>query len=191
MTRPLVRSVEISVPAWVEEVVDPGGSYSSDAARMRVAVRLADENVTREPEGGPFGAAVFRSDTGGLVAVGMNSVIRLRNSVLHAEVMALMLAHRSLHTHSFAAEGLPPLELVTSCEPCAMCLGATLWSGVKRLVCGAAREDAEALGFDEGPVTEASYRHLEGRGVTVVRGVLRDEARAALARYGELGRRIY
>jgi tRNA(Arg) A34 adenosine deaminase TadA len=191
VTRPLVRAVEITLPAWVEEIADPAARFPTTEARMRVAVTLAAENVAREPDGGPFGAALFRQDTGQVIAAGVNSVLRLRNSVLHAEVIALMLAHRALHSHSFAAPGLPALELVTSCEPCAMCLGATLWSGVRRLVCGATREDAEALGFDEGPVTDASYRHLEGRGVEVVRGVLREEARAVLARYGELGRTIY
>jgi hypothetical protein len=47
------------------------------------------------------------------------------------------------------------------------------------------------LGFDEGPLTEESYRHLQNAGVEVVRGVLRPEARAVLARYQELGRPIY
>jgi tRNA(Arg) A34 adenosine deaminase TadA len=72
-----------------------------------------------------------------------------------------------------------------------MCLGAAMWSGVRRLVCGATRQDAEALGFDEGPVSEASYQHLQRRGVEVVRGVLRDEAQAVLQRYRDLGRPIY
>jgi tRNA(Arg) A34 adenosine deaminase TadA len=158
---------------------------------MALAVRLAAENVEREPGGGPFGAAVFRIESGELVSVGVNSVLRLGNSVLHAEVMALLLAHRELGIHSFAEPGGPALELVSSCEPCVMCLGAAMWSGVRRLVCGATRQDAEALGFDEGPVSEASYQHLQRRGVEVVRGVLRDEAQAVLQRYRDLGRPIY
>ena len=72
-----------------------------------------------------------------------------------------------------------------------MCFGMTLWSGVQRLVCGATREDAMELGFDEGPLTEESYQHLQKAGVEVVRGVLRPEARAVLKRYQELGRPIY
>ena len=60
-------------------------------------------------------------------------------------------------------------ELVSSCEPCAMCLGATLWSGVRRLVTGATKADAEAIGYDEGPVFPESYAHLERRGIEVVR----------------------
>lgn len=158
---------------------------------MALAIQLAGENVEREIGGGPFGAAVFRSDTGDLIAVGVNSVVRLANSVFHAEVVALMLAHRRLGLHTFALPGTPPLELVTSAEPCAMCFGATLWSGVRKLVCGATKADAEQLGFDEGPVTEASWDHARARGIEVVRGVLREDAVRVLHRYRELGRPIY
>ena len=45
-----------------------------------------------------------------------------------------------------------------------MCLGATLWSGVKRVVYGAGREDASRLNFEEGPVFPESYKYLEDRG---------------------------
>jgi tRNA(Arg) A34 adenosine deaminase TadA len=183
--------VPISLPDWVEPLVASRKPAVTAEQRMQFAVWLSGENVERETGGGPFGAAVFRIDTGELVSVGVNSVLRLNNSLLHAEVMALLLAHRALGAHAFNAPGAPALELVSSCEPCVMCFGATMWSGVKRLVCGATREDAEALGFDEGPVTEESYRHLQGRGVEVVRGVLRAEARAVLLRYQELGRSIY
>lgn len=181
----------IALPDWIAQLVDVRRRLESAEARMDLAIRLAAENVEREPGGGPFGAAVFHRDTGELVSVGVNSVIRLGNSVLHAEVTALMLAHRATGFYSFALPGAPPLELVTSCEPCAMCLGATLWSGVRRLVCGATKADAEALGFDEGPVSEESYRHLQQRGIEVIRGVRRQEAVAVLQRYQALGRPIY
>ena len=72
-----------------------------------------------------------------------------------------------------------------------MCLGAALWSGVRRVAIGAAREDATRLAFDEGPVFPESYRYLEERGVRIVRDVLRDEARAVLDLYRERDGRIY
>ena len=81
--------------------------------------------------------------------------------------------------------------LIGGLTGCAAGFGMTLWSGVTRLVCGATRDDAMELGFDEGPINEDSYRHLQGRGVEVVRGILRTEARAVLKRYQELGRPIY
>jgi tRNA(Arg) A34 adenosine deaminase TadA len=72
-----------------------------------------------------------------------------------------------------------------------MCLGAALWSGVRGLVCGATREDATAVGFDEGPVFAESWEYLERRGVRIARGVLRTEASAVLQLYRDTGGAIY
>jgi tRNA(Arg) A34 adenosine deaminase TadA len=182
--------LHIGAPDWVDEVVPWDRPFQSTEEQMGLAIRLARENVARGT-GGPFGAAVYRIPEGALVAVGVNSVTRLGNSVLHAEVLALMLAQQRVGSFTLAAPGLPAHALVTSCEPCAMCLGATHWSGVRRLVCGAAREDAMALGFDEGPVFPESYAHLESRGIVVVRGILREEAAAVLELYQQSGGPIY
>jgi tRNA(Arg) A34 adenosine deaminase TadA len=183
-------SLSIALPAWVDDVVDWGGTYRSDEDRMRVAVELARQNVLRG-DGGPFGAAVFEAGGGRLVATGVNSVTRLGNSVLHAEILAIMLAQAKLGTWSLTAAGSESYVLATSCEPCAMCLGATLWSGVRGLVCGATKEDATAVGFDEGPVFAESWAYLEGRGVRTARRVLRAEAAAVLELYRTMGGPIY
>ena len=180
----------IALPPWVSGVVDASRRYETDADRMTLAIALARENVAQKT-GGPFGAVIFDADRGTVVAAGVNSVTRLHNSVLHAEVVAIMLAQHRVGSFTLAATGLARHELVTSCEPCAMCLGATLWSGVRRLVCGAGREDAVALGFDEGPVFQESYEYLQARGIAVTRDVLRDEARAVLERYRREGGPIY
>lgn len=184
-----VPVVRIEYPDWVGDVVDWERRYVSDEVRMRLAIALSAENVERET-GGPFGAAIFEPD-GHLVAVGMNSVVRLSNSTLHAEMVAFMMAQQVVKSYTLNAAGLPPHELVTSCEPCAMCLGATLWSGVKRVVYGALREDASRLSFEEGPVFPQSYRYLEDRGLRIARGVLREEARAVLERYRAKRGKIY
>jgi tRNA(Arg) A34 adenosine deaminase TadA len=174
--------VRIDYPDWVAAIVDWERVYATDEEKMRLAIAVADENVRRET-GGPFGAAVFEDGTGRLVAVGMNSVVRLNNCTLHGEMVAFMMAQERVGSFTLNVPGLPAHVLVTSCEPCAMCLGATLWSGVKRLVCGAARDDASRLDFEEGPVFPESYAYLEDRGIRIVRNVLREEARAVLERY--------
>jgi len=157
---------------------------------MRLAIAVSRANVERS-SGGPFGAAVFEQDTGRLVAVGMNSVVRLNNCTLHGEMVAFMMAQQRLGSFTLAAPGMPVHELHTSCEPCAMCLGATLWSGVKRVVYGATREDATILNFEEGPVFPESYKYLEDRGIEIVRQVLRREARAVLELYRAKSGKIY
>ena len=182
--------MQVDHPAWVHDVVDNGVVYRDDAAKMRLAIAVARANVVHGT-GGPFGAAIYERDSGRLVAVGMNSVVRLNNSTLHGEMVAFMMAQREVGAFSLSAPGLPVHELFTSCEPCAMCLGATLWSGVKRVVYGAGREDATLLHFEEGPVFPASYRYLEDRGIEIVRDVLRDEARAVLELYRAKNGKIY
>ena len=157
---------------------------------MHLAISLARENVIRGT-GGPFGAAVFREPGHELVSVGVNGVERLNNSVAHAEMMAIMAAEARLGSYTLRTPAGLRYELFTTCEPCAMCLGAVLWSGVARLVCGAGREDALSLGFEEGPVFPESYRYLEDRGVEIIHGLLAEEARALLRLYQERNGRVY
>jgi tRNA(Arg) A34 adenosine deaminase TadA len=182
--------IRITNPDWVRDVVDFHRPYPDDDARVRVAITLARENVARGT-GGPFGAAVFEAGTGRLVGVGTNAVIRLTNSCAHAEVVALMMAEAALSSFTLHQDGIPRHELFSSCEPCAMCLGATLWSGVSRLVFAATREDATRLNFDEGPVFPESYVYLEERGVAVERGRLRAEANTVFDLYMQRGGPIY
>ena len=187
MTR---HAVQVDYPDWVHETIAWDAVYRTDEERMRLAIAVSRENVERET-GGPFGAAIFESESGRLVAVGMNSVVRLNNCTLHGEIVAFMMAQARLGSFTLNAPHLPAHELVTSCEPCAMCLGATLWSGVTRVVFSATREDATGSGFDEGPVFADSYRYLEHRGITIERGRLRKEGAAVLELYVERGGPIY
>jgi tRNA(Arg) A34 adenosine deaminase TadA len=179
----------VDYPEWVDSVVDWERPYRTDEERMRLAISVARANVERGT-GGPFGAAIFEA-SGRLVAVGMNSVVRLNNCTLHGEMMAFMMAQHRVASFTLNAPHLPVHELFTSCEPCAMCLGTTLWSGVQRVVYGATREDASRLNFEEGPVFPESYEYLEKRGIRFVRNVLRDEARAVLEMYRAKGGKIY
>jgi hypothetical protein len=59
------------------------------------------------------------------------------------------------------------------------------------MVTGADRDDASALGFEEGPVFPQSYVYLQERGVAVTRSVLRQEATSVLELYRRQGGQIY
>lgn len=185
-----LSGVQVSVPDWLAGSIDGRRRYATDEARMRLVVGLARENVLQDT-GGPFAAAIFETETGKLVAAGVNRVVPLRSSILHGEVVAILMAQRRLRSYSLGADGMPRHELVTSCAPCAMCLGAVLWSGVRRLVSGATREDALRIHFDEGPVFPESYAYLVERGIEVVHAVLRDEAREVLDLYARRNGVIY
>jgi tRNA(Arg) A34 adenosine deaminase TadA len=181
-------AVLITWPEWVHEIVTFGTRYDSDETRMALAIELARQNVVRG-SGGPFGAAIFERSTGTLLSVGVNSVVRLNNSTLHAEMLAITMAQHRIG--SFTLAGSSSYELFSSCDPCAMCLGAVLWSGLQRLVTGADRDDATALGFEEGPVFPESYVYLQERGVSITRSVLRREAADVLELYRRQGGQIY
>ncbi|WP_333606569.1 nucleoside deaminase [Arsukibacterium sp.] len=184
-----MHSVQITLPDWINTVVDWQRVYVSDDEKMALAVELSRQNVLRGT-GGPFGSAIFAADSGKLLSVGVNRVMPMHNSSAHGEMVAIMLAEQRIQSFSLSADGVKR-ELFTSCEPCAMCLGGTLWSGVKRLVCAATAEDARAIGFDEGPVFESSYQYLRDAGVEVVLQVQRDAAAKVLRDYLNDGGTIY
>lgn len=178
------------LPAWALEVVDEwDGSDADDELRMQLVIDLAACNVA-EGTGGPFAAAIFERRTGNLVSIGVNAVVPNGCSHAHAEMMAIARAQRALGTYDLGANG-GDHELVSSCEPCAMCLGAVPWSGVRRLVCGAADEDARAIGFDEGDRPSNWQEAVGARGIEVVTGVCRGQAREVFQHYVDAGGEIY
>jgi tRNA(Arg) A34 adenosine deaminase TadA len=105
-------------------------------------------------------------------------------SSAHAEVTALGLAQRAIGGWDLGGEGQPDHELVVNWRPCVQCYGAVLWSGVRRLVVAGSGPELEQLtGFDEGPMREDWAAQFEARGISVLDGVLRDEALATFAAY--------
>ncbi|GAA1289720.1 nucleoside deaminase [Saccharothrix xinjiangensis] len=113
---------------------------SPDQAWLRESVELATRNVAAG--GGPFGAVVVRG--GAVVATGTNQVTTSLDPTAHAEVVAIRAACRAIG--DFRLTGC---VLVSSCEPCPLCLSAALWARVDRVVYAADRHDAAAAGFDD------------------------------------------
>jgi tRNA(Arg) A34 adenosine deaminase TadA len=178
----------LDLPDWAIEVeASTDTVISDDEAGMRFVISLARQNVV-QGTGGPFGAAIFSQQEGRLLAIGVNSVMRLNSSVMHAEMLAILRAQKRLGNYTLRTPGF---VLYSSCEPCAMCLGGILWSGLRRLVCGADAASARAIGFDEGPVYAESYQHLTQAGIAVRRNVLASEARSVIDLYKKLGGTIY
>jgi len=185
--------ITISLPPWMLPLLDgipESESYASPEARMAFVVELSQKNIVHGT-GGPFAAAVFDIGSGRLIAAGVNMVTSLGLSVAHAEIVALAQAQAVLGGFDLGGGGMPNCELVSSTEPCAMCLGAVPWSGARSLVCGARDEDARAAGFDEGAKREDWVEGLEARGITVRRNVLRESAAAVLREYAAAGGVVY
>jgi len=113
---------------------------ADDATWLARAIELAVENVANG--GGPFGAVIVRGDE--LVAEGQNRVTANLDPTAHAEVTAIRAACQAVGDFSLAG-----MTLYTSCEPCPLCLSASLWARVDRVVYAADRHDAARGGFDD------------------------------------------
>jgi len=189
---PNVPGVLLTLPDWLEKMTSGRDIIMPDPAeRMRWIIGLSRLNVDNG-SGGPFAAGVFAQNSGRLLAAGVNRVEPLGLSPAHAEVMAIAFAQKRLRTWDLGRDAAQPAELVTSSQPCLMCLGALLWSGVTRLCYGATADDVSSvLGFDEGPLPQAWGRELLKRGIKVEGERLRDEAVAVLRQYREKGGTVY
>ncbi|WP_370949716.1 nucleoside deaminase [Amycolatopsis sp. cg5] len=113
---------------------------STEEQWLAESVELATKNVAAG--GGPFGALIVKD--GEVIATGVNRVTPTLDPTAHAEVVAIREACQKLQT--FKLDGC---VLVSSCEPCPMCLSSALWARVDRVIFAADRHDAAKAGFDD------------------------------------------
>jgi tRNA(Arg) A34 adenosine deaminase TadA len=188
----LNRGVLLTLPAWLENLASGREIVIPDPEeRMRWVIGLSRRNV-EQASGGPFAAAVFASESGRLLAAGVNRVEPLGLSPAHAEIMAIARAQKQDGHWDLGHDAGRPTELIASAQPCLMCLGAVLWSGVTRLVYAATSGDVTSiLGFDEGPLPDAWRQELQRRGIAVEGERLRGEAVAVLDLYKRKSGTIY
>jgi len=176
------QNVTFESPPWVQDFSRSYVTTTDIRERMKFVIKAAGKNV-EEKTGGPFAAAIFESDSGRLISLGVNLVITQGLSILHAEIVAIVIAQIKLKTYDIGGMSMANHELVSSTEPCAMCLGAIPWSGVRRVVTAAFDQDARSMGFDEGPKPENWIRALTDRGIDVITNIERDSARSVLQSY--------
>jgi tRNA(Arg) A34 adenosine deaminase TadA len=171
----------VTLPEWVADEV-AGASLATDEEKMALVNRLAARNF-REKTGGPFAALVV--EDGRLISAGVNLVLASGLSSSHAEVVALGLAQTAVGTWDLGADGARR-ELIVNWRPCVQCYGATMWSGVTRLVVAGDGPELEQLTkFDEGPMVADWAAQFEARGISVTQNVLREEALDVYRSYGE------
>jgi tRNA(Arg) A34 adenosine deaminase TadA len=157
---------------------------------MALVLALAARNVA-EGTGGPFAAGVFERDSGDVVSLAVNCVVPQGNSLAHAELLALGLAHQARGAYDLGERG-QRLQLVSSSQMCAMCLGAVVWSGVAEVAYATTNTDvAVTLGFDEGPTPGDYAAALGQRGISLIPGLMRSESLQVLRDYAARGGIIY
>ena len=179
--------IELKLPNWLSQInaEKAGTVYQSIEQRAEFVIELSRLNIDHNT-GGPFAAAIFDIKDNTLICAGTNLVISTNCCVTHAEITAIILAQQKLGTY-----GLADSQLVSSCQPCAMCMGAIPWSGIKSLICCASDEDARAIGFDEGDKPDHWIKKYNARGIEVIVDLLRSKAAEVLYEYAQQGGKMY
>ena len=142
---------------------------------MRRAIEIARGN----PDA-PFGCVIADGETGEILAEGLNDAEK--SPILHGEtaaVMDLFSGRSEVDTSG--------LVLYTTAEPCPMCSGAILWSGIPRIVLGTRLETLKRLGRPviDLPCEEVSRQASFGS-FEVAYGILEEECDAL---FEEMARR--
>ena len=187
----ITTTKNITLPCWVANDVNANAQYSTDEEKMGLVIKLAQRNVL-EQTGGPFAAAIFDGKDHKIISLGVNYVIANHCSISHAEILAIMFAEEKLQHYRLDGPPAEELILVSSAQPCLMCLGAIMWSGIKQLIYGASHDDViNHVGFDEGPLPANWQQECEDRDIEIIPDVLADEAIKVLKLYKENGGIIY
>jgi len=174
--------INFQLPSWLVLFSQRYITSHQLSKKMQFVISASRKNI-EEKTGGPFAAAIFEIESGALVSLGVNLVASQGSSILHAEMVAIAIAQKKLGTYELGGKSMPSYQLVTSTEPCAMCLGAIPWSGVQHVVTGAHDIDARACGFDEGAKPDDWVGALESRYIKVTADVQRRSARQVLQYY--------
>lgn len=147
--------------------------------------KKAEKNV--EKGYGPFFAQIY-DENRNLIAESSNSVVNTNCSNNHAEMNAIRLAEEKLQTYDLSKYNL---SIYISAEPCMMCLGAILWSGIKNIYYSVSTEDVEKItGFDEGfkPGWKPAF---EARNIGVFGGIEEDLGKQVLLKYVKNNKIVY
>ena len=141
-----------------------------------------------ETEGcGPFLAAIL-DEKGNLISKTANSVINEKCSHNHAEMNAIKEAEKALQTYDLAPFNL---SLYVTAEPCIMCLGGIMWSGIKSVFYGVSSKDVERItGFDEG-FKPSWLEEFKKRGITVYGQIEEEAGKKVLETYVNSGKTVY
>ncbi len=133
-----------------------------DEQHMREALKEAEQALASRDR--PVGAVIVHK--GQMIARAHHQVKLLRDPTAHAAIIAITQAANALQS-----DQLPEAVVYVTKEPCAMCVGALLLSGVSRLVFGALDSKQGACGS----VVDLTSNEQLNRRLAVVKEVLAGE----------------
>lgn len=136
---------------------------------------------------GPFLAAIY-DQNGNLIAKQVNSVVSETCSHNHAEMNTIKAAEKALNTYDLSSHNL---RLYVTSEPCIMCLGGIMWSGIKEVYYGVPSKVVENItGFDEGFKPDW-FDEFKKRGITVYGNIEVEAGKKVLKEYVSQGHVVY
>ena len=138
-----------------------------DEQYMREALKEAERALAAKDR--PIGTVIVHQ--GQVIARAHHQVKLLRDPTAHAAVIAITQAANALQS-----DQLPEAVVYVTQEPCAMCTGALLLSGVAKVVFGADDPKRGACGS----VMDLTSNERINRRLVVVRDVLAGECHALL-----------
>lgn len=106
----------------------------TDKDYMNIAIELSKKAYY------PYGAIIVRDNE--IIGRSDTETPISKTAYSHAELRAIEDAMSHLGGY-LCAEGGQGATIYSSCEPCAMCMGAILYTGIDRLVYGATLEDSK------------------------------------------------
>ena len=153
-----------------------------------IILQLQEEMSAYIADGsGPFLAAIF-DDKGNLISKTANSVVSEGCSNNHAEMNAIKMAQKNLSTYDLSKYNL---SLYVTSEPCMMCIGGIMWSGIKAVYYGVPSKIVEEItGFDEG-FKSNWLEEFKNRGITVYGNIEVEAGKKVLHNYVKKGKTVY
>jgi tRNA(Arg) A34 adenosine deaminase TadA len=134
---------------------------------MRRAIELAGKVPDL-----PFGAVIVDRDSGKILSEGWNKTSV--NPIWHGEIDAI----NTLASSSVCVKG-KSLVLYTTAEPCPMCQGAILWTGIETVVFGTSIRSLQRLGWRQIDIlAEEVVRRSPAWKCTLIGGVMEQECDA-------------
>ena len=178
----LVNSVEAKVIS--NEKID--NAKVETASKIITGLQKDMKSFTAKGSG-PFVAAIY-DDKGNLIVKVANSVVNEQCSNNHAEMNAIQAAEKKLGTFDLAPYNL---KLYVTAEPCIMCLGGIMWSGIKEVYYGVPSKSVEEItGFDEG-FKPHWFKEFKKRGIVVYGNIETELGEQELHDYVNNGKKIY
>ena len=138
-----------------------------DKEYMKLAIELSKKAFY------PYGAIIVKD--GQIIGRSDADVPVSKTAYSHAELRAIEDAMEHLGGH-LCAEGGKGCTIYSSCEPCAMCMGAILYTGIDRLVYGATLEDSKKCVNDILAHANDVANICENRKISIVSECEREEA---------------